>query len=114
MFGDSLKEVKITDVQKEIERDIEKGKEMIEEGKKLLDEGKLKLMENKKKIRDLGDEAGIKLKEFEEKHQAEVDYVVKESEKVYQETEDFIKKYPMVSLFAALGVGYLLGKILRK
>ncbi len=114
MYGDNLKEVKVTDIQKEIEKDIEKGQQMIEEGKKLLDEGKIKLTENRIKIRELGDEAGVKLKEFEEKHHEEIDHVVKESEKVYQETEDFIKKYPMASLIAALGVGYLLGKLLRK
>ncbi|NMC59831.1 MAG: hypothetical protein GYA51_10690 [Candidatus Methanofastidiosa archaeon] len=109
-----MKEVKVADIQKEIEKDIEKGKEMIDEGKRLLEEGRLKILENKKKVRELGDEAGIKLREFEEKHQEEFDYMFKESEKVYQETEDFIKKYPMMSVFAALGVGYLLGKLLRK
>ncbi|KYC53983.1 MAG: hypothetical protein AMQ74_00217 [Candidatus Methanofastidiosum methylothiophilum] len=109
-----MKEVSVADIQKEIEKDIEKGKEMIEEGKKLLDEGKLKILESRKKVRELGDEAGIKLREFEEKYQPELEYVLKESEKVYQETETFIKKYPLMSVFAAFGVGYVLGKLLRK
>jgi len=111
-----LKEVKVSvnDIQKEIEKDIEMGKKMIDEGKRLLDEGKYKLNESKSRIKDLGDEAGIKLKEFEEKHHDEIDYMVKESEKALQETEIFIRKYPIMSIFAAFGFGYILGKLLRK
>lgn len=109
-----MKEVKVEDIQKEIERDIEMGKKMIDEGKRLLEEGKYKLNESKSRIKDLGDEAGIKLKEFEQKHQDEIDYVVKESEKALQEAEIFVRKYPMMSVFAAFGFGYLMGKLLRK
>jgi len=111
-----LKEVKVSvnDIQKEIEKDIEMGKKMIDEGKRLLDEGKYKLNESKSRIKDLGDEAGVKLKEFEEKHHDEIDYMVKESEKALQETEIFIRKYPIMSIFAAFGFGYILGKLLRK
>ncbi|KYC45179.1 MAG: hypothetical protein APG12_01367 [Candidatus Methanofastidiosum methylothiophilum] len=109
-----MKEVKVEDIQKEIERDIEMGKKMIDEGKRLLEEGKYKLNESKSRIKDLGDEAGIKLKEFEQKHQDEIDYVVKESEKALQEAEIFVRKYPMMSVFAAFGFGYLLGKLFRK
>lgn len=109
-----MKEVKVEDIQKEIERDIEMGKKMVDEGKRLLEEGKYKLNESKSRIRELGDEAGIKLKDFEEKHKEEVDYVVKESERALQETEIFIRKYPIMSVFAALGFGYLLGKLMRK
>ncbi|NYT04171.1 MAG: hypothetical protein GKC00_05630 [Candidatus Methanofastidiosa archaeon] len=109
-----MKEVSVADIQKEIEKDIEMGKKMVEDGKKLLEEGKYKLNESKSRIRELGDEAGVKLKDFEEKHQDEIDYVVKESEKALQETEIFIRKYPMMSVFAAFGFGYILGKLLRK
>ena len=111
-----MKEVKVSvnDIQKEIEKDIEMGKKMVDEGKRLLDEGKYKLNESKSRIKDLGDEAGIKLKEFEEKHHDEIDYMVKESEKALQETEIFIRKYPIMSIFAAFGFGYILGKLLRK
>jgi len=109
-----LKQVSVDDIQKEIERDIEMGKKMIDEGKRLLEEGKYKLDESKSRIKDLGDEAGIKLKEFEEKYRDEIDYVVKESEKALQETEIFIRKYPLMSIFAAFGFGYLIGKLLRK
>ncbi|MEN6378640.1 MAG: hypothetical protein ABFD15_03540 [Methanofastidiosum sp.] len=109
-----MKEVKVEDIQKEIEKDIEMGKNMVDEGKRLLEEGKHKLNESKSRIRDLGDEAGVKLKDFEEKHQDDIDYVVKESEKALQETEIFIRKYPVMSVFAALGFGYLLGKVMRK
>ena len=111
-----MKEVKVSvnDIQKEIEKDIEMGKKMIDEGKRLLDEGKYKLNESKSRIKDLGDEAGVKLKEFEEKHHDEIDYMVKESEKALQETEIFIRKYPIMSIFAAFGFGYILGKLLRK
>ncbi|HNV94447.1 MAG: hypothetical protein APG08_01282 [Candidatus Methanofastidiosum methylothiophilum] len=109
-----MKQVSVDDIQKEIERDIEMGKKMIDEGKRLLEEGKYKLDESKSRIKDLGDEAGIKLKEFEEKYSDEIDYVVKESEKALQETEIFIRKYPLMSIFAAFGFGYLIGKLLRK
>ena len=109
-----MKQVKVEDIQKEIEKDIEMGKKMVDEGKKLLEEGKYKLNESKSRIRDLGDEAGVKLKDFEEKHKDEIDYAVKESEKVLQETEIFIRKYPVMSVFAAFGFGYILGKLFRK
>jgi ElaB/YqjD/DUF883 family membrane-anchored ribosome-binding protein len=109
-----LKEVSVADIQKEIEKDIEMGKKMVDEGKRLLEEGKYKLNESKSRIRELGDDAGIKLKDFEEKHQEEIDYVVKESEKALQEAEIFVRKYPMMSVFAAFGFGYILGKLLRK
>ena len=109
-----MKKVSVDDIQKEIERDIEIGKKMVDEGKRLLDEGKYKLEESKSRIKDLGDEAGIKLKDFEEKYRDEIDYVVKESEKALQETEIFIRKYPLMSIFAAFGFGYLTGKLLKK
>ena len=109
-----MKEVSVADIQKEIEKDIEMGKKMIDEGKRLLEEGKYKLNESKSRIRELGDEAGVKLKDFEEKHQDEIDYIVKESEKALQETEIFIRKYPVMSVFAAFGFGYIMGKLLRK
>lgn len=109
-----MKEVSVADIQKEIEKDIEMGKKMVDEGKKLLEEGKYKLNESKSRIRELGDEAGFKLKDFEEKHHDELDYMVKESEKALQETEIFIRKYPAMSVFAAFGFGYILGKLLRK
>ncbi|MCC7571999.1 MAG: hypothetical protein KO464_01255 [Candidatus Methanofastidiosum sp.] len=109
-----MKEVKIADIQEEIEKEIEVGKKMVDEGKKLLEEGKYKLNESKSRIRELGDEAGIKLKDFEEKHHDELDYVVKESEKALQETEIFIRKNPVLSVFAAFGFGYIMGKLLRK
>lgn len=109
-----MKEVKVEDIQKEIERDIEMGKKMVDEGKRLLEEGKYKLNESKSRIRDLGDDAGIKLRDLGEKHQDEIDYVIKESEKALQETEIFIRKYPMMTVFAALGFGYILGKLMRK
>lgn len=109
-----MKEVKVEDIQKEIEKDIEMGKKMVDEGKRLLEEGKYKLNESKSRIRELGDEAGIKLKDFEEKHQENIDQVVKESERALQEAEIFIRKYPVMSVFAALGFGYLLGKLMRK
>ena len=109
-----MKEVSVADIQKEIEKDIEMGKKMVDEGKRLLEEGKYKLNESKSRIRELGDEAGIKLKDFESKHQDEIDYVVKESEKALQETEIFIRKYPVMSVFAAFGFGYIMGKLLRK
>ena len=109
-----MKEVKVTDIQKEIEKDIEMGKKMVDEGKRLLEEGKYKLNESKSRIRELGDEAGTKLKDFEEKHQDEIDYVVKESERALEETETFIRKYPVMSVFAAFGFGYIMGKLMRK
>lgn len=109
-----MKKVSVDDIQKEIERDIEIGKKMVDEGKRLLDEGKYKLEESKSRIKDLGDEVGIKLKDFEEKYRDEIDYVVKESEKALQETEIFIRKYPLMSIFAAFGFGYLIGKLLKK
>ena len=109
-----MKEVSVADIQKEIEKEIEMGKKMVDEGKRLLEEGKYKLNESKSRIRELGDEAGVKLKDFEGKHQDEIDYMVKESERAVQETEIFIRKYPMMSVFAALGFGYLLGKLMRK
>lgn len=109
-----MKKVSVDDIQKEIERDIEIGKKMVDEGKRLLDEGKYKLEESKSRIKDSGDEAGIKLKDFEEKYRDEIDYVVKESEKALQETEIFIRKYPLMSIFAAFGFGYLIGKLLKK
>ncbi len=109
-----MKEVGVEDIQKELEKDIEMGEKMVEDGKKLVDEGKTKLNISKEKIKDLGDEASEKLKDFEKKHHEDLDRVRKESKKVMQEAEIFIRKYPMLSIFSAFGFGYLMGKLMRK
>lgn len=109
-----MNEVEIEDVQKELEKDIEMGKKMVEDGKKLVDEGKAKLKISREKIKDLGDGASEKLKEFEKKHHQELENIVKESEKVVQEAEIFIRKYPMLGVFSAFSFGYIMGKLTNK